>query len=171
MSSVKHGKTRRRDRENFPQPSGKLPEFDARGTHSVVVIVLRGGGTLTASVVEEFLSAVNYDEVKKYSGKREDLTSVAGRIEAATCGSRKASTGMNLVSVCHLAYYWGSKFDAFRVRVCVRIVCCLSRVCAGHSTRFRSSRAGTSRSARHKSATAQSGRTNIAPAGASCGGR
>ncbi len=54
---------------------------------------------------------------------------------------------MKSVSVCHLAYYWGSKVDAFRVCVCVRIVSCLSRVCAGHSAGFWSSRAGTCRSA------------------------
>jgi len=36
-----------------------------------------------------FLAQLITTEVKKYSGKREDLTSVAGRIEAATCGSRK----------------------------------------------------------------------------------
>jgi hypothetical protein len=89
MSSVKHGKTRRRDREEFTQPSGKLPEFDARGAHSVGVIVLRGGGTLTAMWWRNFLAQLITTEVKKYSGKREDLTSVAGRIEAATCGSRK----------------------------------------------------------------------------------
>jgi hypothetical protein len=47
MSSVKHGKTRRRDREVFMQRSGIIPEFDAQGTHRRRVIVLHVGRTLT----------------------------------------------------------------------------------------------------------------------------
>ena len=40
------------------------------------------------------------------------------------------------MSVCHLAYDWGSEVDAFRVRVCVRIVCGLSHICLSHSARI-----------------------------------
>ena len=92
---------------------------------------------LDRNVVEEFLRSINY-------ARRSKIIPQTGKFdigrrpewEPATRGSRKeAPAGMNLVSACHLAYDWGSKVDAFRVRVCVRIVCCLSHVCASHSAR------------------------------------
>ena len=50
---------------------------------------------------------------------------------------------LEVSGVSHLAYYWGSNGDAFRVCVCVCIVPCVSNRCASHSAGIRGRRASS----------------------------